>query len=70
MARRSQPESIFAEISEERGLTPGWRMLGDRLSRRLWLLQSEGLVRRGEATDQIGGFWRTADRTSALDSGE
>jgi hypothetical protein len=47
MERRSQWGSTFrsrAEICEERSLAPGWGSLGDGLSRRLWLLQSEALL--------------------------
>ena len=47
MERRSQSGLTFrsrVEICEERSLAAGWRTLGDRLSRRLWLLQSEALL--------------------------
>src|SRR5438132_317542 len=47
MERRSQSGLTFrsrAEICEERSLAARWRTLGDRLSRRLWLLQSEALL--------------------------
>jgi hypothetical protein len=47
MERRSQSGSPFrsrAGINEERGLAQKWRTLGDRLSRQLWLLQSEALI--------------------------
>ena len=47
MERRSPWGLIFrsrVENCEERSLAAGWRTLGDRLSRRLWLLQSEALL--------------------------
>src|SRR6478672_527868 len=47
MERRSQLGLTFSsrvQICEERSLAAGWRTLGDRLSRRLWLLQSEALL--------------------------
>jgi LPS sulfotransferase NodH len=60
MERRSQSGSTFgsrAEICEERSLAAGWRTFGDRLSRRLWLLQSEALrteARRGTGLEDFG----------------
>ena len=47
MERRSQSGLTFrsrVEICDERSLAAGWRTLGDRLSRRLWLLQGEALL--------------------------
>src|SRR4029077_9693728 len=47
MERRSQSGLTFrsrVEICEERSLAAGWRTFGDRLSRRLWLLESEALL--------------------------
>ena len=60
MERRSQSGLTFrsrADICEERSLTAGWRTLGDRLSRRLWLLESEALcaeARRGTGLEDFG----------------
>ena len=60
MERRSQSELTFrsrAEICEEHRLAAGWRTLGDRLSRRLWLLQSESLLTeawRGTELEDFG----------------
>ncbi len=57
MERRSQSGLTFrsrAEICEERTQAAGWSTLGDRLSRGLWLLQSEALraeARRGTGLD-------------------
>jgi hypothetical protein len=60
MERRSQSELTFrsrAGICEERSLAAGWKTLGDRLSRRLWLLQAEALLteaRRGTGLEDFG----------------
>src|SRR4029077_4684308 len=60
MAHRSPPELTFrsrAEICEEHRLAAGWRTLGDRLSRRVWVLQSESLLteaRRGTEREDFG----------------
>jgi hypothetical protein len=59
MERRSQWGSTFrsrAEICEERSLAAGWRTLGDRLSRRLWLLQSEALLAEAKRRTRLEDF--------------
>jgi hypothetical protein len=55
MARKSQSGSTLrrcAKIFEERRLAERWRTLGDRVSRRLWLLQSQALC--AEARHRTG----------------
>src|SRR5271166_4110575 len=60
MERRSPSELNFrsrAEICKGRNLAAGWGTLGDRLSRRLWSLQSETLLaeaRRGTGLEDFG----------------
>jgi hypothetical protein len=59
MASRSPPGSNFksgAEICDERSLAEGWRTLGDRLSRRLWLLQSEPLCAKARRRTRLEDF--------------
>jgi hypothetical protein len=48
------------EICEERSLAAGWRTLGNRLSRRLWLLQSEALLTEARRRTGLEDFGNPA----------
>ena len=59
MERKSQSGLSFssrAEICEERSLPAGWRTLGDNLSRRRWLLQSDALCAEATRRTRLENF--------------
>jgi len=59
MERRSQSESNSksrAKFGEERSLAAGWMTLADRLSRRLWLLQTEALCAEARRRTRLEDF--------------